>query len=669
MAGSQANTGQWYEPETPYGKVKGKDLAPRNNASKSTIYPFNQVTETESGHIIELDDTPGAERINIHHRSGTFEEIHPNGDKVEKVVRDQYVSILRDSNVHIDGFSNVTVDKGLKVFVNRDNLPNAESSCVNFDIHVGQNANVNLFLEKGNCNVRLDDGDLNLEMKRGDINIAQDKGNFNHFIGGDYNLECTGHMHVVVGQDHVTEIGGSRDARVDGAFDNLQVTSGYKETLVGGDHRTEVMGGVYELYHKSQDTRILLNRIAHILGTNDTVIIATDTLNVGGSQNQTITGSRSVTTGGSTNILTGGSTKETTGGSLDMLSGGKTAISSSTMHLNGGSSIIGSGGVIHFNGPPASVASPATPASPSTSRPIYIPGQGGIWRKSSPTHSNSPLAQLQMVSMDLMGQLQIVNTLTTANAGIASQLGSLNENVAELSNLSGPLDQLGPAITENISGSLSIAQGITDQVAGVASGAADVASSAAGTATGAVGSITSAVGGTVGAAGGAVGAVGGAAGGIGGITDTISGGASSLGGLGTAFSGIGSVIGDVIGAIVDIGCAIGDLIKNFIGGVVNVINGVFSKISEILGKITGIIGEILGKIGEIIGGILGAINDVLGKIIDAAGKFIGGIASAINGILSNLFDGFGDIGCGEELLAGVAPDLGTDALPSVGGLG
>ena len=38
-------------------------------------YPHNHVTETESGHVIEVDDTKGKERIHVFHKSGTFIEI------------------------------------------------------------------------------------------------------------------------------------------------------------------------------------------------------------------------------------------------------------------------------------------------------------------------------------------------------------------------------------------------------------------------------------------------------------------------------------------------------------------------------------------------------------------------------------------------------------------
>lgn len=53
-------------------------------------YPFNHVYASESGHFIEIDDTPKAERLHWYHRSGTFREIHPDGILVDKSVKDSY---------------------------------------------------------------------------------------------------------------------------------------------------------------------------------------------------------------------------------------------------------------------------------------------------------------------------------------------------------------------------------------------------------------------------------------------------------------------------------------------------------------------------------------------------------------------------------------------------
>ena len=67
------------------------------------IYPFNHVHETESGHIIELDDTPDYERIHLYHRTGSRIEIQKDGDYIEKVVRDKYSVVLGNDFVTITG--------------------------------------------------------------------------------------------------------------------------------------------------------------------------------------------------------------------------------------------------------------------------------------------------------------------------------------------------------------------------------------------------------------------------------------------------------------------------------------------------------------------------------------------------------------------------------------
>ena len=72
-------------------------------------YPLNQVIATESGHTFEMDDTPGAERIHVSHRTGTFEEIYPDGKKVTKVVKDKYEIIMSNDNILVMGSYNLSV--------------------------------------------------------------------------------------------------------------------------------------------------------------------------------------------------------------------------------------------------------------------------------------------------------------------------------------------------------------------------------------------------------------------------------------------------------------------------------------------------------------------------------------------------------------------------------
>ena len=131
------------EPKTPY----------------AAQYPYNHVHESESGHIREIDDTPNAERIHERHMSGTGYEIHPDGSKVTRVKQDNYTLTTGDDFAHIKGNSSSTVDGGIRVFVNADGA----TEDGHYTIEVGNNANVNIQVNKGDVNVVTSEGDINLK--------------------------------------------------------------------------------------------------------------------------------------------------------------------------------------------------------------------------------------------------------------------------------------------------------------------------------------------------------------------------------------------------------------------------------------------------------------------------------------------------------------------------
>ena len=54
------------------------------------VYPFNHVYESESGHLIEIDDTPSKERLHWYHRSGSFTELSPAGNRIDRTVGHRY---------------------------------------------------------------------------------------------------------------------------------------------------------------------------------------------------------------------------------------------------------------------------------------------------------------------------------------------------------------------------------------------------------------------------------------------------------------------------------------------------------------------------------------------------------------------------------------------------
>ena len=80
-------------------------------------YPFNHVMQTESGHVLEFDDTPHSERIHMYHKSGTFTEIDANGTQVNRIVGDGYEILERNGFVQVHGSLNVTVDGASNILV------------------------------------------------------------------------------------------------------------------------------------------------------------------------------------------------------------------------------------------------------------------------------------------------------------------------------------------------------------------------------------------------------------------------------------------------------------------------------------------------------------------------------------------------------------------------
>jgi hypothetical protein len=132
----------WDEPH-PRGLTK--DAAPYNSGK----YPYNHTFESESGHLMEIDDTPGGERLHREHRSGTFEEIHPDGTKVVKVVGENYEIIAGSSNVIITGDVNLTIEGTKRELVKGDYIQEIEGNHIQ-RIHKNQQIKVGTGKSGGN---------------------------------------------------------------------------------------------------------------------------------------------------------------------------------------------------------------------------------------------------------------------------------------------------------------------------------------------------------------------------------------------------------------------------------------------------------------------------------------------------------------------------------------
>lgn len=94
-------------------------------------YPYNHYTESESGHIYEIDDTPSHERLQIRHRSGTGYHINPDGTQKSLVLGDNFAVIIQDSKAHIFGNLELFLDKDANLSINGEG-----------NVAIGRNANI-----------------------------------------------------------------------------------------------------------------------------------------------------------------------------------------------------------------------------------------------------------------------------------------------------------------------------------------------------------------------------------------------------------------------------------------------------------------------------------------------------------------------------------------------
>ena len=103
----------------------------------SSIYPLNQVRETVSGHITEIDDTPGAERMLFRHRRGAGIELSADGSVLISSRNNTIRVTGGDEKVIIEGDGHIIYNGNLTMNVSGD-----------FDLKVGGNYNLTVANDK-----------------------------------------------------------------------------------------------------------------------------------------------------------------------------------------------------------------------------------------------------------------------------------------------------------------------------------------------------------------------------------------------------------------------------------------------------------------------------------------------------------------------------------------
>lgn len=190
------------------------------NPSSESTYPNNKVTETISGHVFEVDDTPGHERLYVKHKSGSNIEILPDGSVKIISARNKYNLTAGSEDVVIRGVCNIVVESDANLRVQGDTTLQSD----------------------GDLNT-LVLGDYNLEVK-GDLN-ERIHGNTTRQTTGYLLEETRGNVEKRSLSNYKARITGTSTFNVGG---DITITSQAKASLITDDTLTiESEGGFIDL--------------------------------------------------------------------------------------------------------------------------------------------------------------------------------------------------------------------------------------------------------------------------------------------------------------------------------------------------------------------------------------------------------------------------------------
>ena len=157
---------------------------------------YNQVQRTVSGHMFEIDDTAGNERISRAHAKGTEEVWDANGGRSLKVMGRNYELVVGDNHIVVTGQCSITVNGDCGILCEGDLTAKAK---------------------------RIDltaDEDISLHAGTG-ISMTSVAGDFAVQSGGGYRLTVEGEANERFQSKLDTNIVGDNDLTIGGKFETL----------------------------------------------------------------------------------------------------------------------------------------------------------------------------------------------------------------------------------------------------------------------------------------------------------------------------------------------------------------------------------------------------------------------------------------------------------------
>lgn len=165
----KADTQTWDEPPSAY----------------AAQYPRNIVLSTHRGLTVELDSTPGQERIHVFHPSNTYIEIDKDGNLVFRNAKDRFEITRGTKNVHVLVDDNETVES------NKTSRVGGSET-----IHIGQNQKETI-INNRETNIGVNDKTMigkDSEVVIGNNQETSIGTSMTHDIGQDWTVACGGNI-------------------------------------------------------------------------------------------------------------------------------------------------------------------------------------------------------------------------------------------------------------------------------------------------------------------------------------------------------------------------------------------------------------------------------------------------------------------------------------------
>lgn len=174
-------------------------------------YPLNQVRETITGHVTEVDDTPGRERMLFKHRTGAGIDMRPDGtiiinakyNTIEITGNDQKIIVKGDGDMHYQGNLSLSVDGDMDVEVGGNynlNVKGARRETVgeSYQVKVVENyettvvENKSTFVKGVNTDTYLSDNNI---ITKGNMTTRVEK-DINQYAGEDTMITSTSELSI-----------------------------------------------------------------------------------------------------------------------------------------------------------------------------------------------------------------------------------------------------------------------------------------------------------------------------------------------------------------------------------------------------------------------------------------------------------------------------------------